>query len=154
MDIFPYDFYSRKIETWDERISLTKAAREIICKNRVPYKGQNLKEFHQRMYNTCFNKIMDGQKSAPESAKPDLVAGCEFMHSPKYSIFLNYETIFPLKTIKFGDLEISCPNDIDTYLTNSYGDYMAYPTYINNVHTDIAKMPIDDVLKIKKFSKE
>ncbi len=154
VDIFPYDFYSRKIETWDERIKLTSRRRKIIRRNRVFYTGQDVKKFHERIFNTCHPKIMDGQQSAPESSKPDLVAGCEFMHSPKYSIFLGYDTIFPLKTIKFGDLEVSCPNDIDTYLTSCYGDYMAYPTYIDNIHTDISNMPIDDILKIKKFIKE
>jgi len=154
VDIFPYDFYSRKVETWDERISLTKAARKIICKNRIPYKGQDLKEFHHRMYSTCFNKIMEGQASAPESTKPDILASCEFLHTPKFSMFLDYDIIFPLKTIKFGDLEVFCPNDIDAYLTNSYGDYMTYPSYIDNIHTDVGKISIDDIFKIKKFIKE
>lgn len=37
------------------------------------------------------------------------------------------KTIFPLKKINFEGIPFNCPNDIDTYLTNLYGEWRRIP---------------------------
>lgn len=39
----------------------------------------------------------------------------------------NIDEISPLQRIKFEDIEINVPNNLDTYLQNIYGDYMKLP---------------------------
>lgn len=153
VDIFPYELYSRKVETWEEKLKLTKEVRKKICKYRIPYKEEDKYEFHQRLRKIHFEKIMNGEPTALEKDKPAIFPSCDFLHGPKYSFFVDYETIFPLKKIKFCGYEFSTVNDIDTYLTTNYGDYMAYPRYVDNIHTDVSKMPIEHILMIKKYIK-
>ena len=105
-------------------------------------------------YKDLYTQFLNGKAPAPENECPDIVIGFEYFEIPKYSKLLPYETVFPLKEIKFCNHKFFCPNDLDTYLTNLYGDYMTYPTYIDNIHTDVGKMSIDDILKIKEFIKK
>lgn len=154
VDIFPYELYSRKVETWEEKIKLTKEVRKKIMKYRVPYKGGNKVEYHQNLRRIHFEKIMEGVPSAPEAEKPAIFASCDFLQGSDYSFFYDYETIFPLKKMKFCGHEFYITNDADTYLTAMYGDYMAYPKYVDNIHTDFGKMPIEHILAIKQYIKE
>ena len=154
VDIFPYDLYAEKVKTWDERIQLTAQADKIQVKNKKRYKkGSSVPEFHQ-YYKDLYTKFLDGKAPASEKDCPDIVIGFEYFNTPKYSKFFPYETIFPLKEIKFCNHKFFCPNDIDTYLTVFYGDYMDYPGYIDQVHTDVNKMSVDEILKIKEFIKK
>ncbi|MBP5352944.1 MAG: LicD family protein [Alphaproteobacteria bacterium] len=154
VDVFPYELYSRKVETWDEKIKLTREVRKDIIKYRVPYKGGDVVAFHQNLRRIHFEKIMKGVPEAPEKDKPAIFSSCDFMHGPKYSFFFDYETIFPLQKIKFCGHEFYTLNDIDTYLTSNYGDYMAYPKYIDNIHTNFGAMKIDEIFAIKQYIKE
>ena len=111
IDIFPYELYTRKVPTWEEKIKLTQEVRKKTVKNRIPYKKQNLEDFHQRLRKVHFEKILENKPSAKEEDKPAIFPSCDFMHGPKYCFFIDYETIFPLKTIKFCGHTFSCPND-------------------------------------------
>lgn len=154
VDIFPYELYSRKVETWAEKQKLTKEVQKKTLKYRVPYKGGDKREYLQNLRRVHFEKIMEGIPAALEKDKPAVFTSCDFLHAPKYSFFWNYETIFPLKKIKFCGYEFSAINDTDTYLTATYGDYMAYPKYVDNIHTDFGAMPIEHILEIKKYLKK
>lgn len=153
VDIFPYDLYSHKTDTWNEKIDLTKKIQTIIRKNRLPRKGHTQEELHNHMRKVYFEKILNNQMPAPEKSKPDIFPGCEFLHDAQFSIVLPYETIFPLKTIEFCGYKFYAPHDPDIYLTAAYGDYMTYPSYIDNIHTDIHKMPLEHILAIKEYIK-
>ncbi|MBR2137424.1 MAG: LicD family protein [Alphaproteobacteria bacterium] len=154
IDIFPYDLYDRKISTWQEKIALTQKTRKIICQNRIPLKGHTINELHSHMRHIYFEKILKGNPPAPENTQPDIFPGCEFLHSPKYNFFHDYKIIFPLKTVEFCEQKFYAPHDPDIYLTSIYGDYMTYPAYIDNIHTDIRKMPIEHIIAIKEFIKK
>lgn len=154
VDIFPYELYSRKVETWVEKQKLTKEVQKKILKYRMPYKGGDKQKYQQTLRHIHFEKIMEGVPAALEKDKPAVFTSCDFLHAPKYSFFLDYETIFPLKKIKFSGYEFSAINDTDTYLTATYGDYMAYPKYVDNIHTDFGIMPIEHILEIKKYLKK
>lgn len=154
VDIFPYDLYSGKTNSWDEKIKLTNKVSKIIRKSRVPYKGQDKKSFHENLIQKCHRQIFADMPPASEKEKPNIFSGCELLHSPRYSFFFDYETIFPLSEVTFCQHKFYAPADIDTCLTSMYGDYMGYPAYINNIHVDLNNMPIEHILAIKKFIKE
>jgi phosphorylcholine metabolism protein LicD len=152
VDIFSYDLYSRKVDGWNEKVRLTKEVFRIVKKSSIRYKGQDKKQFHQNMIDKCFKKIFANNQPAAESKKPDIFAGCEFLRDSKYSIFFDYETIFPLQQVEFCGHKFPAPADIDTYLTATYGDYMSIQgLLINNIHTNRKDMPIEHVLAIKKY---
>lgn len=153
VDIFSYDLYDRKINILADKITLTQQVRKIICQNRIPLKGHSVEELHSHMRKVYFEKILQDKQPAPENLKPDVFPGCEFLHGPKYNFFYDYETIFPLKTIEFCGYKFYAPHDPDIYLTAAYGDYMSYPAYIDNIHTDIHKMPLEHILAIKEYIK-
>lgn len=44
-----------------------------------------------------------------------------------------YNILFPLKSIKFEDTYVKCPNDIDTYLRIKYGNYELLPKFAHQV---------------------
>lgn len=154
IDIFPYELYTQKVPTWEEKIKLTQEIRKKTIKNRIPYKKQNLEVFHQRLRKIHFEKILENKPAAKEEDMPALFTSCDFMHDPKYCFFVDYETIFPLKTIEFCGHTFSCPQNEDILLTSLYGDYMGYPTYVDNIHTDIKKLPINSIMKIKEYIKK
>lgn len=153
VDIFPYELYTRKVETWDEKIRLTREVRKKILKYRVPHKKQSIDDYCQILRRIHREKILENHPAAPEEARPDIFPSCDFLHKPAYSFFLDYETVFPLKTIKFAGQDFFCPNDSDTYLTAAYGDYMAYPNSIE-IHTDIRGLPIEHIFALKKYVRE
>lgn len=128
--------------------------RKKICKYRVPYKGGDKVEYHKNLRRIHFERILEGIPAAPEAEKPAIFSSCDFMHGPKYSFFYDYGTVFPLKNVKFCGQEFFAPNDADTYLTAMYGDYMAYPKSIENIHTDFGAMPIEHILAIKNYIKK
>ena len=154
VDIFPFDLYSEKIDSWDKRINLTAQADKLLAKNKKRYKkGTDKKVLHQ-YYQNLYKQFLNGKIPAPEKECPDIVVGFEFHTRPKYSMFLPYDFIFPLKEIKFCNHKFFCPNNMDAYLTNLFGVYMDYPSYLDQMHTNIDKMPIEEVLKIKEFIKK
>lgn len=57
----------------------------------------------------------------------DIVWGIDFQHKVNDYLVYSNSTYFPLKEIKFEDSTFYCPNDIDTFLTEMYGNYMSWP---------------------------
>jgi len=46
---------------------------------------------------------------------------------PNFYYSYKYSTVFPLKDIDYLGLKVLAPNNIETYLTDMYGDYMTIP---------------------------
>ena len=60
------------------------------------------------------------------------IKACLFF--PKYMVeYMKLDTLYPIKNILFEQHNFPCPNDLDTYLTNHYGDYMKFPSKENRV---------------------
>jgi len=57
----------------------------------------------------------------------DIVWGIDFQHKVNAYLVYSHSTYFPLKEIKFEDSMFYCPNDLDTFLTEMYGNYMNWP---------------------------
>lgn len=78
-----------------------------------------------------------------------VIYSVDFPHVNHYIVF-DYSTIFPLKKIKFEGGEFYTPNDVDTYLTFVYGDYMKVPK-TTHIHTKCDELSIEEIMKIKEF---
>ncbi len=81
---------------------------------------------------------------------PTLVWGVDFRHTHK-NWFTQYDTIFPLKTIKFEGFDFPCINNIDTHLKQVYGNYMQYPSKIGFGHSMYTKLNQTEKEYIKKL---
>ena len=70
--------------------------------------------------------IMENKK--PAKYKPALFFGIDFPYNNALNnTFMNNSTVYPLKTMKFEDMECLVPNDPDAYLRNLYNDYIKFP---------------------------
>ena len=41
--------------------------------------------------------------------------------------FMTHDMLFPLKKLKFEDVELTVPNDYDAYIKIQYNDYLSFP---------------------------
>lgn len=65
--------------------------------------------------------------------------GMEFHHITHPYVTYPYSTYFPLKEIKFEDTTFYCPNETEHYLTELYGNYMAWPKKLYTHHFRFSK---------------
>ena len=116
-------FYKNLYRAFDER--LNKFGYKIVDE-KVKYLTQDVEKIVKHIILEDNNvKITD---------EPDLFGDIEFYHNWENKI-INYNTIFPLKTINFEGLKLSIPNNSEKNLTNIYGNYMKIPrkTHIHNL---------------------
>ena len=137
LDIFPYNFYYKKIKNKDdERIFYKNLYRAFDeCLNKFGYKivDGKTKYLAQNIEKIVKHIILE-DNNVKITDEPDLFWGIEFYHNWENKI-INYNTIFPLKTINFEGLKLSIPNNSEKHLTNIYGNYMEIPrkTHIHNL---------------------
>ena len=138
LDIFPYDFYYKALSN-EEQIKITD--RMCAKRNRLIYKFlqpffiNNPDAMRKRFLHIRDKFILQGNKPNREN-KPDLMYGIDYPHSYD-NYFFSYDKIFPLKTIKYENYNLPCPNDEKSILTQTFGDYMSipdecYPRHVNS----------------------
>jgi len=149
VDIFPVDFYSRKL-TKKEKQKKTKIALECrmyITENaQFSMTNEEFLEFVQEIQQT---KIMENLPS-DEEGKADVFWGLEFPHCWK-KWFYSYEDYFPLKEIKFEGTNFPIINNPDALLSGIYGNYMAYPNRIGNGHNMLKNFTKEEEIIIKEL---
>jgi lipopolysaccharide cholinephosphotransferase len=131
IDIFPFDkYYSPSVDELTKK-KISKTMRKIYVFLRyLPYllpqvtkdlnKMRNLIKFLTQKF------ILNNKQCTIEN--PALIFGLDFSFNIPGNLILDYDTIFPLKTIEFEDETFSCPNNIHAYLVNYYGkNYLQYP---------------------------
>ncbi len=151
IDIFPYDYYTKKLDT-DGKIKLHNKIHEIQRKFRkkAPKNKSELPQFHQSFSILRDKFILKGEK--PDlTLKPSIFWGIEFEHAWKRCVF-DFETLFPLAEINFCGKTFPCPNKTDLVLTTVYKDYMSLPASLH-YHFDISALTIEEIQNIKQYSK-
>ena len=128
MDIFPYDVYGEKMTEPEqlERTELIKTRREYLRTHNRPKNITQIKQMIKQGRNELLKPV--------NTDTPDLVWGADYNHHWK-NWFTSYDVAFPLKEIEFEGEKFSCMNNVDKFLTNVYGDYMAYPKKIGFGHS-------------------
>ncbi len=137
LDIFPYNFYYKKIENENEKKIFYKDLYKAFDKslNNFGYKIVNKKiKYSAKDFENVVKNFILKNNIIDINNKPDLFWGIEFYHNWENKI-INYNTIFPLKKQDFEGLKLSIPNDSDKHLRQIYGDYMKIPreTHIHDL---------------------
>ncbi len=134
VDIFPIDKYCKSNVTEDIQASVHQKILEATnilhekCR-QDPEFVKNIDEVRNYIKNLENEIILENMPS--EENNPALFTGIDFAwESPTYFI-INWDKVFPLKTIKFEDEEFNCPNELHYYLTNYYRKYMRFPSKFN-----------------------
>lgn len=126
VDIFPTKPCNKHLQWLSYKIQLNCLIR--------PAKYIRPKWFHTFLIGiyhivTATYRLFDIIDKIAGSKERRIVYGCAYNNPYRPD-----DVIFPLTKIKFEGVELSCPNDIDGYLHNMFGDYMRLP--------DLDKVPI------------
>lgn len=140
LDVFPYDFYYKKIETEEDKTVFYKNLNVGYDKYRNEF---GLKIVKGEIDYSCFDiEILTGktvlQNNTVDLKKmPSMFWGIEFYHGWLNKI-IDFKTIFPIKELEFEGLKFSVPNNYDKHLRSIYGDYMKIPRE-THIHEKIFK---------------
>ena len=151
VDIFPYDFYEKKLSDFEQQ-KLNKIAtniRDFIIKNQD--KKASDEEFLKWIYKLRDEKILKNG-FGKEIDHPDLFWGLDYPH-PYSEWFFNYETFFPLKNTEYEGFQFPVINKLELYLESLFGDYMSYPKKITMGHSMFLKMTDEEKELIKSLIK-
>lgn len=148
IDIFPCDFCYKTYND-EEKIEFSKLLKKLSKSNKPNLNKLSIEEYH-----ASYRKIRDDNipnlLPQPDIKNPSIFFGIEFLHRDHaYNVF-DYETIFPLRKIKFEDYEFSSVNCPDIHLTYLYRDYMSMPKNIT-CHHNIASLPMTELITLKKY---
>lgn len=137
IDIFPYDYYHSKLED-NEKLELSLKIAKVV-KNNKYNKCKKLDEIRTRFQSITKSVILDNI-IVNEKNKPALFMGIDFPHKWKNKVY-DFDTIFPLKKIKFEQYEFPAPQKSEKVLSSIYGDYMSIPKDSYPRHSSYAKLP-------------
>ena len=146
VDIFPHD-YSNSIDTKENRILKTK---KLI---KLRKKMNKTKDFD----NT--EKVLDKVKKLNSEIIPDIYTeqsdiqyGLDYSYTEPIWVH-TYDTIFPIKEILFEDFNAMCINKPEQYLSDIFGNYMAYPKKFGFGHSMYMSLSDEDKKLIKEIIK-
>lgn len=146
VDIFPYDRSGEILTVEEQRLKTLEI-------KKLRKKMQQLSENKNR--DDVLEIIKNGRRELlgtdKKDAESDLVWGIDFNHAWKNWYYSN-DTIFPLKEIEFEGEKFLCINNIDKFLSEVYGDYMAYPRNITCGHSMLVKLSEKESGIIKKLA--
>ena len=121
VDIFPYDFRETK-EGIDE---------EMFTEERNNFHLKLLQGFDKKDVVEEYFKNLNLSYDESDYIIPGVEGLIGLTEIYSFKIY-EKNTIFPLNQIKFNEFTYSCPNDIDSYLTSTYGNYNAIPKVIRH----------------------
>lgn len=148
IDIFPYDYYHKKL-TFIEKNKLSKAIAKFIKPQFHKY-FESDDEIREHFRIVTSKHILHNKDVKPEE-KPALFWGIDFPHKWVNKVY-DYENIFPLKDILFEDAFFPCPNMPNNVLTNIYHDYLSIPKNTYPRHTSYIEMGNNEVLALKELA--
>ena len=141
VDIFPFDeYYKSNIDIEEQRAVNRKVSKafEMVQSYMISHYdvAENM-QFVREYVAKIQNEIVLENKS-PIEKEPALFTAIDYKWLNARYLIINYDKIFPLKTINFEGIEFSCPNDSHYCLKNSYGkNYMYYPSKFNSCEDNI-----------------
>lgn len=137
LDIFPYDYYYKTINH-AEQIKITTK----ICNIRNSFKYKILQPFFinnpagmRKRFLYLKNKFVLKNHKVNIEEKPPLFYGLDYPH-PYNNYFFDNDKIFPLKTIKYENYNLPCPNDEKFILKQIFNNYMEIPDDCYPRHTN------------------
>ncbi|WP_323735648.1 LicD family protein [Methanosphaera sp. ISO3-F5] len=130
LDVFPYD-YMKEQDTQNIGTRYNTAQRNFYSNltrgddRSTVYMGLD----YDKVIGTYYEEL-----GLSYEKQPYIIPGVEGAYGYKQNLyeFKIFETdkIFPLSEVQFGKYRFPAPNDVDYYLTNTYGEYMTIPKTI------------------------
>ena len=131
LDFFPYDYSNNDELTSEEIETKSKQARDIFFKN---YSLEDFRHGRLKLKDKMNDVYEIYKKLNITTSQKDgywIFRGIESMSSAICASCHKKENVFPLQKIKFENIEVYAPNNIEEYLKNAdergYGDYMNFP---------------------------
>jgi phosphorylcholine metabolism protein LicD len=121
VDIFPYDFYYKKLNKIEKEELSQRIHKITHSKKRFFIKEQSLLKHFRK--NT--NKILENNSFIKED-EPAIFMGIDYPHVWENKVY-DYKQIFPLKKIVFEGCKFLSPNKSHEVLKSIYDDYMTLP---------------------------
>jgi len=148
IDIFPYDFYYKKISP-EEKLKITQKIKKAVNKNIYkiirPFFLHRPDKMRERFAKIRKKEILNNN-IVDKKEEPSLFYGIDYPH--RYgNYFFDYDKIFPLKKIKFEDMEFPCPNDETFVLKQVFKNYMNLPQDCYPCHVYIDGLIEDELNK-------
>lgn len=146
VDIFPYDFCGEALSE-EERKQLNERVKKLRKKaTREISENSDAKFIKQKILEATAE--LNLKENSIENS--DVVWGFDYEHKWKTWVY-SYDTVFPLKQVLFENMEFPCMNNVEKFLTEVYGDYMAYPKKIGMAHNMYKKMSEADLNKLREI---
>ncbi|MCR4880910.1 MAG: LicD family protein [bacterium] len=144
VDIFPHDFMNNVLSEKERAVQIKKMyeLRKKLNKDAALDTVEKVTEKVKRLNSQII------RETAVENS--DVLCGLENFYD--VAVF-SYDTFFPVKEIEFEGCMFLGMNNPEKYLSDTYGDYMAYPKKIGMGHSAYAKIP-EEQMKIIKELKE
>ena len=149
VDLFPCDFYTKRMTTADDRIQFCANYTAAMEEARRMEEGQS-------KYTDYFDIMRDMVfKNQPQDPRGDIIDGVDYQTFPD-RIFRNfhtynwrYEYIFPLGEVEFEGHRFMAPANPDAWLTQRYGDWRAFsPDFTTH---KAPKFTYEELQQIKQF---
>ncbi len=123
IDIFPYDFYYKKLNS-DEKSELSSKIAEVR-KPKVFQRFKNNDDIREHFKRIIDTKLLCN-KGVNLDETPAIMMGVDFPHAWKNKVY-DWDSLFPLKRIVFEGKYFYAPNKPEVVLKSIYGDYMKMP---------------------------
>ena len=144
VDIFPRE-YSNSVLDKEQRLSETKKLYQIrkdLKKDKTLNTSSKVKErVHQIQSEIIPDKYVE---------KSDIQYSLEYFYTEPLWIH-SYDTIFPLKPIEFEGFSAMGVNRAEDYLSDIFGNYMAYPKKMGFGHSMYITLSEEEKEVIKKL---
>ena len=158
IDVFPIDFYDRRVESEEEKIKIGKVIKETQDKY-IKYNYDKLFTQERVIISPEYSEIgkirnakicREVKRTEAKKTKPAIYHGLEEVIPKNLQCLHDYEWIYPLKKIDFMGEKFLAPNRPDILLYQYYGDYMSWPKDLHPKHEDIDKrINIQTIQKVK-----
>ena len=170
-DIFPIDQYFKNIESEKDIKHLFSKIRRIKAFSKKKYlkaSGYTGNNYLMEIWSGKLNKnskklfelrntvkanwdriVMEGNKPAPNG---NLIIGYERVKWQGNQISWNYNWVFPLKRMKYYNVETNIPNDPDLYLYSQFGDFWTFPKKFIIHSQSRIKLPLEALFSLQELS--
>ncbi len=149
VDLFPCDFYTKRMITRDDMTEFQTNYIAAMEEARRMEDGQS-------KYTDYFDIMRDMIfKNRPQDPLGDIIDGIDYQTFPDrikrnwHTYVWRYEYIFPLSEIEFEGHKFMAPANPDAWLTQRYGDWRAFSPDFTTHNTP--RFTYEELQQIKKF---
>ena len=143
LDLFPFDKVAKDEKTFKKQMKTPWLFSKLLILRHlpfpvVPFYGFTKKlahiatatvHFFMKLFHISHDYLYSKIKTicCKNNDDPNPDAYAFFCGTRVYNNYFKTEDLFPLKKLKFEDIEINFPNNLEKSLTYIYGDYMQLP---------------------------